>query len=210
MGKYVDYYCINENRRLKPIVDNILKRYFGWLPQSDYDDFYSIAGQTVWDCELRYDIKKNNSFENYLKNSLLRKLKSRITYCNRQKRKQKDINGNPINEISVNALIDGDLGIKIEETLIGDIDVFESALDIDDYMSDEMQEYIKSLTKQQREIALLIAKGYTPTEIQNILKINNLKYQEQWSKMTSLRKISVLCKERNNGYGTNNGKKQRY
>ena len=87
MGKYVDYYCDNNNAKLKPIVDNIIRKQFGWLPQKDYDDFYSIAGQTVWYCESRFDESKNIDFEKYLKNSLHRKTKTRVTRLNRKKRR---------------------------------------------------------------------------------------------------------------------------
>ena len=49
MGNYVDYYF--ENNRLQKIVDHIIKKNYCWLPQKEHDDFYSIAGTTVWYCE---------------------------------------------------------------------------------------------------------------------------------------------------------------
>ena len=53
MGKMVDYYY--EKERLKNLVDKILSTKYGWLPQKEHDDFYSIAGTTVWYCEKHYD-----------------------------------------------------------------------------------------------------------------------------------------------------------
>ena len=145
MGKYVDYYCKNNNKRLKQEVDNVIIKNFGWLPQKEQHDFYSLAGQVVWNCEQNFIKDKNAKFITYLTSCLLKKFKSRITYCNRDKRKLKDENGRPIPEISINALIDGESDVKIENFLISDVDVFKSILSIDESMNDEIQKYIAAL-----------------------------------------------------------------
>ena len=62
MGQYSDFYCKDDNSQLRVIVDTIIRRNFNWLPQCEYDDFYSIAGQTVWYCEMRLDPDSNYSF----------------------------------------------------------------------------------------------------------------------------------------------------
>ena len=67
MGQYVDFYCGNNNKELKKIVDPIIMIHFGWLAQKDYDDFYSIASQVVWDCEKRFNEEKikNKNFKSF-------------------------------------------------------------------------------------------------------------------------------------------------
>ena len=195
MGKYVDYYMNNNGEKLYKIVNAIIQKNFGWIPQKDYDDFYSIAGQVVWNCEQHYN-KNSSKFSTYLTSCLLRKFKSRITYSNRDKRKLKDVNGNPIPDISINAIADEENGTKIEEILVVYMDDFNDTVPIRERFGADVQQYISRLTKQQQEIALLIAQGYTPIEIQDELGLSGERYQEQWNKMTSLRKTAILCKER--------------
>ena len=196
MGKYLEYYCENNNRRLNQLVDKILERHFGWLPQKDYDDMYSIAGQTVWQCEMQFNKQKKTKFKTFLTSCLLKKFKTRITYCNRSKRKLKDKDGNPIQDISLNTIVDEENGVEFSEMLVGDMDVFEQIKSVKDGFGVNTQRYMGRLTNQQQEIALLVSQGYTPLEIQNKLCIDSKRYQSQWDKMTSLRKTACLCKER--------------
>ena len=62
MGKYVTCYCGNNNQALISLVDRLIEKNFGWLPQMYYDDFYSIASKVVWDCERQY--KKSKKIHN--------------------------------------------------------------------------------------------------------------------------------------------------
>ena len=100
MGKYIDFYCGNNNRELKKIVDSILNHHFRWIAQKDYDDFYSIAAQVVWECERRFD-EKSESFHNFLSVCIHNRIKSQLTYMNRDKRVFKDEEGNPLYELSI-------------------------------------------------------------------------------------------------------------
>lgn len=196
MGKYVNYYLENNARRLQGLTDRIIIKNFGWLPQMHYDDLMSIATVVVWDCEERYNKKKNTKFSTFLTGCLIRKFKSYITYLNRDKRTQKDDNGNPVADYSINQVIDEEKGVQICEILPdGNEDVFLKALTINDCFSDKMQIYIQSLTNQQRQIALLVADGYSPSEIEKMLEISHQRYHEQWGKMTSIKKTKVLCDE---------------
>ena len=105
MKSWVDFYCGNNNKELKKLVNKILISNFGWVASSEYDDFYSLAAQVIWSCEQNFSNDKNTSFNTYLISCLIRKIKTRITYMNRDKRKQKDIEGNLIADISYDELI---------------------------------------------------------------------------------------------------------
>ena len=196
MGKYVDYYCQNNCKRLISLTNQIIKNKFGWIPEKDYDDFYSIAGQTLWMCEKNFDKSKETKFKTYFVSCLIKKFKSRITYCNRCKRKQKDKEGNPIPEISINFIVDEKNGYEIADTLVDKNNLLENILSIQDSFSDEFQIFFSQLTKKQQEIAILIMQDYTPIEIQRILGISNQRYQSQFQKIKSYKNIAILCQGR--------------
>lgn len=196
MGKWVDTYCKDNCKKLNSLVGYIIQMQFGWMPQCNYDDIYSIAGQVIWDCEKNFDNTKGVKFETLLMSCLLRKIKTYITYTNRKIRRPQDINGNPLSEISIESLISQDCDSKLIDSLIGDEDIRSELLTDKQEFCKGVQRYLDSLTSQQKEIALLISDGYEPNEIQKILHIDAEKYRMQWNKMTSLRKLSILCKER--------------
>lgn len=196
MGKYVDYYCKCNNQNLIKVVNRIIEKHFGWLPQKDYDDMYSIAGKVVWDCEKKFDSHKRIKFSTYLTSCLIKKFKSYITYLNRSKRKCKDINGNPLCDVSINSIIDETNGTEMNDVLVGSMDIFEDLTLYEENFGINVQQYFNLLTKQQQDIAMLISQGYKPQEIMGRLNISKDRYNSQWGKMTSIRKTGCLYKER--------------
>lgn len=181
MGKYSDYYCSNGNQKLKPIVDRILKRNFGWLPQSEYDECYSIAGQTVWYCEENFDKNKGKSFEKYLIDSLYKKIKTHITYMNRKKRN----NGTP--NLSIEKIMDDESNMTI-----GDMIAAKDAVDIHPLA----QRYIDSLTRTQRRIAELIMDGYDNRLIKKTLGLTEERFKMLCQRMRANEKTEPLNKLR--------------
>lgn len=158
MGKYIDYYCKDNCKELKRITDSILNRKFGWMPQMHYDDFYSIAGTTVWYCEKHYDPQKNKNFHRYLVDSLHRKFKTQLTKINRKKR-----GGGIVND-SLDRFIDENSDVTLGEILptkeTPDLDILA-------------QRYLDSLTKKQRQIAELMMQGCTDRDIKTMLGMSN-------------------------------------
>lgn len=175
MGKYVEYYY--QNNRLQNMVDHIIKKHFGWIPQKDYDDFYSIAGQAVWYCEENFDETKGKNFEKYLVDSLYRKIKTQITYNNRKKRNS----GMPV--LSLEKIVDEE-----SEMTIGDMIAYEESPEI----SPIMQRYIDSLTKKQKEIACLFMDGWNKKEIINKTGITGKRFEMIYSRMKSDEKVEML------------------
>lgn len=177
MGKWIDYYCADNNRRLIKLVDKIVLKNFGWLPQKEYDDFYSIAGQVVWNCEQNFDDSKGAKFETHLTNCLQRKFKSRITYMNRKKRHS------GIPELSIEKLIDSEGDASGENILIAKPE---------DELSPETQRYLDSLTKTQRRVAELIMRGYDEKRIKEILAITDERFNILCQRMKDRKKIRVF------------------
>ena len=57
-------YYQNNAKELKRIVNKMLDKYN--FPQKDYDEFYSIANETMNSCIKTYDNSKNCSFDTFL------------------------------------------------------------------------------------------------------------------------------------------------
>lgn len=175
MGKYVDYWMACG--RLNNLTYKIIQNSFGWLPQKDYDDFYSIATKVLWDCERKYSHSKKTEFKTYLIGCLNRKFKSQITYMNRKKRNSGTL------DLSLEQLINDE-----DDTTVGDmVSSNEEAA-----ISKEMEHYLDCLTDKQRKIATLIMEGFDAQTIQQKLHISKEKYNKQWDKMTSPKNIQKL------------------
>lgn len=162
MGKYIDFYCKNDNKELKKIVNKILCNNFGWIPQKDYDDFYSIAGQVVWNCEKNFDELKNDNFKGYLTSCLLRKIKTQVTYMNRNKRK-----ADMIAESIYQKLV-GESERTLED-IVEDIEICEDkdAVEIEAVLKD----ICVLLKPKERKILELSIKEFTNEDIANRLNI---------------------------------------
>lgn len=195
MGKYVDFYCNDNNRKLKKIIDPILTQEFRWIAQKDYDDFYSLGALVVWDCEKKFENRQigDRQFRSFLSSCLRKKIKSRLTYMNREKRVFKDDDGNPVYEVSIDALIgDGD-----KETL-GDLipgRFYPDQLccwDGEEVYSDKMLRYLGRLSMQQKQVLKLIVAGFVPDEIMERLHIERRQYAECRAAIRAYRNVSVL------------------
>lgn len=175
MGNYVDYYF--ENNRLQKMVDHIIKKNYGWLPQKEHDDFYSIAGTTVWYCEKHYDPQKNKSFHRYLVDSLHRKFKTQLTKINRKKR------GGGVMNDSLDRYVDENGDVTLGEILSAketpDLDILA-------------QQYLDSLTKKQRQIAELMMQGCTDRDIKTMLGMSNEQFGVVVMNMKKSKKIAPL------------------
>lgn len=175
----IEYYFKNDGKELKKLSDYIINKYFGWLPQKDYDDFYSIAGEVLWNCYEKFDNSKGAQFETYLINCLTRKFKTRVTYMNRQRR-----NGGS-QDVSLDVLIEE------KDTALVNLIASDSTVEIETY-SDKMVAYLKRLSKLQKQILFAIAEGYSNNEIMRVLKISAKDLSDACAALRSYRNVSVL------------------
>lgn len=179
MKDYLFYYCENDSSKLRQISDSIIIKHFGWLPQKDYDDFYSIAGSVLWDCCENYDDSKGAQFETYLINCLVKRFKTRVTYMNRQRR------GNGVQNVSLNALIeDGD-------SCLIDLIASDDDIEVDAY-SEKMLTYLSRLSKLQKQVLFALSEGYSPDEIKSRLKISSKELTNACDGLRSYRNVSLL------------------
>ena len=203
MGQYVDFYCGDENKELKKIVNPILIRRFAWIPQKDYDDFYSIAAMVVWDCEEKFDGKKvkTKKFKSFVSTCIHNKVKSYITHMNRDKRIAKDEDGNPLHNSSLDAPTED--GINLCERVSSDFKVenkikdfsYTSLEDILEECSPQMREYLNiTLSNLQRKILELIINDYSKEKIMKTLHIDSALYSDSIAAITSKRNTRNLRK----------------
>lgn len=200
MGKYVDFYCKDNNRELKKIVDPIIMKNFGWLAQKDYDDFYSMAANVVWDCEQKFDDQKvkSNNFKSFLSSCIHNKVKTQLTYMHRDKRVYKDCDGNPIYDTSIDMKIDDDDQLCIGDLLQSDFDMDAILLEnMGSVYSEDVEEYLNSLSELPRKIAKLIMNGYSIGEIKKDLNLTDRQYQNCWNVIKSYDKKRIFYKDNN-------------
>ncbi len=194
LGKYVEFYCGENNRELKKIVEPVLRNRFPWLAQKDYDDFYSIAAEVVWNCERRFDERRigNREFKSYVSACIRKRIKARLTYMHRQKRILKDGQGNPVYEISMDAPIGGKEERCIAELLPSGLDLDDVVLRRMGFYEERVNRYLAALTKTQREIVKMKMEGISPCDIRRRLGISDKKYEQQCRELKSFANIRIL------------------
>lgn len=194
MGKYVDFYCGNNNRELKRMVDSILAARFNWISQKDYDEFYSLASLVVWNCEKKSDEDiSSEAFRSYLFGCILNRIKSRLTYMNRDRRVMKDYEGNIIYDISIDTPIDNSGDDTLSDILIGSFDVETRLLREDESQySPGMRAYLSRLSAIQKKVLGLITAGFSPDRIKEDLHISEKEYEDCKTAIHSYRNVSVL------------------
>ena len=164
----INEYYENNAEKLNRMIDKILLR-FGGLSGKDKDDFYSLANEVIIDVIRRYD--KSQSFEAFLYTCLLNKIKSEMTKRNREKRKADRMS------VSIDTPVGEDEKFTVGETIKSDFDIdVELSERIEDFYSENVIEYLDSLSEIPKKIAKLIMKGYESFDIKNILnKVSKIK-----------------------------------
>ena len=196
MGQYVDFYCNDNNRELKKLVNQFLINNFAWIPQKDYDDFYSIAAQVVWDCERKFDSEKvkTKKFRSYLSNCIHNKIKTQLTYMHRDKRVLKDDKGKPMYDTSID--LPDDNGIELGDKLSSDFQI-EDKLELESTLGENTIAYLNTLSPTQKKIAQMIMCGYESFVIKEKLQLTDKQYTNHVKHMTSFEKASLLKKNSN-------------
>lgn len=181
----IDFYSANEMYELKRICYPLICR--KGVPTGDHDDLYSLASYTLLESIVGYDESKQCSFRTYLIGNIQRSFYdwSRDSWrgkrCNIERdengRIKKDKNGKPI------IIPDIYLNDKTKEGAeIGEM--IDSGFRVEDKLSEgigtssdnNIQNYMKSLTSRQKEIAQLLIQGYKPETIRERLGLTENRY----------------------------------
>ena len=196
MGQYVDFYCGNENKELKKIVNPILIKNFAWIPQKDFDDFYSIASQVVWDCEQKFDSKKvrTKKFKSFVSTCIHNKIKTHITYMNRDKRMMKDEDRNPLYNVSLDTPISEEDNSTISDYLSAKCNIED---DIIGDSNDIVENCLNCLPITQRKIIEFKMEGVPVEEIKEKLNLSNSEYENHMKAIMENKAIIDFKTKRN-------------
>lgn len=178
-----NYYLRNEMSVLKRICYPMIKK-IGGISESDYDDFYSIANETLYQAAQSYDEDKNDNFDLFLRGCISRKFKTELTKRNRIRR----IDASKIDSLDRKISTDSD-------TTLGDTLANKGLLedDIEELKStDRVEKYISSLSKKQKTIANMIMNGYDAELIKERLNMTDQRYKDCIKRMGTIDKRILL------------------
>lgn len=177
----------NNAKKLYLMVDKILHS-IGCSYYNDKDEFYAEASEVLADIVVnhRYDEKKGN-FEGYLygalRNAVLDILKKRNTYKRRANKMS----------LSLDTPISSEGNLTIGDLINSDVDIIKELEERNGVLWEEnIEEYLKSLTKIQRNILNLKIEGATIEEIKSQLHITNKQYEQNIKAMRCFEHISKL------------------
>lgn len=208
MEQFLNTYYDNNAKKLHTVIDQIFYKYFGGTKGKDMEEFYGIGTDVlieIWE-KKTYDASKGD-FDGYIYRALSMAFIDEFKKQNRDKRSMKikvmDKKIGKLIKVSVPDLrLDAPLsedsnitqGDMVQSDFNLDTKVFE---DIGSY-SENVEKFLESLSDMQKEIALLIMKGYEAKDIKCILNMTDKQYKECWSVITSYDKKRILYKENNN------------
>lgn len=190
------YYLDNEMSELKKIANPIIKQRN--FPMMEHDDLYSDAMKVVEESLASYDENRNCSFKTFLVGNIKRSFYDYRKKGNQWKRRnletengklKKDENGYTIPIQNVSLDVETEDGISLAEK----IPYIEN--NTDEELSDNAQEYLKSLSPTQREIASLIMDGYQLKDIQKMLDISDKRWNKTVTDMRSFSKKNIIRKD---------------
>lgn len=181
-------YCENDMRLLKKLSQSIFMRFSEPLTRADYDDFYSIANITLWQCCKAFDSAMGVNFEGFLYSCLQKKFRTELTRRHRQKRALDRLN------ISLDAVNSDDEHYSLLDVLPSDFDTFEEVIKQQDNekFADRVQQYISRLSTQQVNILNLMIDGYKPIEIRKILQMDIKEYTDNMQIIRAFENVKYL------------------
>lgn len=196
--KVTEQYYANNAKKLRKIVDNIIKP-FGGLSQKDTDDFYSLANEVFLHAVT--DFNGQGNFEGFLYSRLTLKIRSLMTERNRQKRSdiEEITKEDGTKEKIYHQTLSLDAPIKNDDGTTTTLsDLLESKFNIGDAVGfslecgENVKKYIESLTDKQKEVALLMMDGVSKKDIQKRLCLSDKRFAKILSNMKVFEKTRHL------------------
>lgn len=177
--KISEEYYKNDRKKLKYIINNVLRK-FGGI--ENMDDYYSIGDEIF--CNALINFNGKGKFNGYLAMCLQRKLYSAVTSNNRKKRCSYELyrtdDGSVatryIKDISLDAVIESD-GAD-EKCFLKDIIGREDDYPIlsEGLFSKNLTRYIQSLPRKTKAIAHMIMDGLDEEDICEKLSMDSAEY----------------------------------
>lgn len=206
-------YFENNAQKLHEVVNKIFNSHYGGIVGKDIDEFYGIATDAlieIWE-KGTYDPSKGK-FDGYVYRAVKMAIIDEYKKRNRDKRTDKiesvDENGNkikvPVDDIRLDDRINEESCLTYKDMLPSDFTIEKEAFGELECLSENVMEFLESLSEVQKKITRLIMKGYAPNDIQKILSITEKQYKDCWSVITSYDKKRILYKDNDMGERTMN------
>lgn len=210
MQEYYD----NDGEKLRREVDRILIKY-QWLPQSEYDEFYSMANLVFTQIITKY-IDENKDFNGLLYSCLNNRIISLIDARNAKKRMNTvntvDENGNEqvvyLNNVSLDAPVGSEEDhVYLKDILKSDENVEDNIAEFREGNDDErVKKFLSELPNIQRKILELRMNEVPVEEIMKKLHISRAQYNVSMVKIKQNNNIDILNNHKggkNHRYNTN-------
>lgn len=213
MVQLLNSYFENNAQKLHGVVNKIFNSHYGGIVGKDIDEFYGIATDAlieIWE-KGTYDPSKGN-FDGYVYRAVKMAIIDEYKKRNRDKRTDKiesvDENGNkikvPVDDIRLDERINEESCLTYKDMLQSDFTIENEVFGELECLSENVMEFLESLSEVQKKITRLIMKGYAPNDIQKILSITEKQYKDCWSVITSYDKKRILYKDNDMGERTMN------
>lgn len=194
----MNFYCNKEMKNLKNTSEKIFKKY--GINNLDYDEYYSIANETLWKTIETYDGEKCDNFHAFFVDCLKRKFFTYFRDQNSRKKRNPDATLQE-NELEIkrkygNTFVSLDAvtpdGVNLSEVISSDYNLENEVIDGIEEYSDKLRKYFLKLSKKQIKVAKLLIDGYSASEIISILKISNKEYMDCMSAIKKHSNIKIL------------------
>lgn len=203
MNSIVNYFYVEDGKELKKICNQILRVIWNDVPGYYKDDFESLAGYIITFCLESYD-PTTGPFRAYVYPYMQKKFISYIYEINSLKRggdgnwdrEKRDENGEKIKKSVKVKFVNIDDKIK-EGSDSTYADILEGGKSVEDIIFEnekdsKLEAYINRLSRTQRKIAELLANGYKPNEIQELLGLTSKQYFNNLTEMRNPENTSIL------------------
>ena len=203
--KIIDYYCKDNMRQLKKICNPLIANKN--VAQMEYDDLYSNALNVLIESVKDYNGDKSK-FTTYLIGNLNRSFydwtrdKLRWKRCNLETdengKVKKDGSGLPIPIKNIPLDAPNDDGVDWSEKIESSFDI-ESETEIDFNRDENVELFLNSLSKLQKNILLLKMDNIPLEEIKEKLHISDGEYLSEMKSIQKNKKLSLFTKNKNDG-----------
>lgn len=194
--KLAEEYCKHDMAKLKATCYKLFIKQIGGIEKWEYDDLYSLGLNVLYHSIIKYSADKGCKFHTYLCGNLSRRYDTYKRDKNKDKRSniQEDKDGNKVFLKNESFDLVKQNGQALEECL-------DSGSKIDDsleecfnslYMSENVETYLRKLSRKQRQIVLLLANGYDRKAIMEQLQISAKDYVEHMARIRSDNNVRVL------------------
>lgn len=194
---YVDEYYADNGKKLRKVVDKILLS-FGGI--TDPEHFYSLANEVFTNVIKSYN--GTTSFDGYFYTCMKNRVASEMTKINAKKRSANK------NTVSLHEVVDENENLTLEDMIADDTNIENEVLNgLNCNFSNEMVDYLKSLSLEQRKILGLLCEGYKPSEIREEMGLDEKTYNNLVADFRSYSKVRDLIGRNSSTSNENNSDK---